>query len=170
MVKHTPPVEKPHATPKATASLYGSASVERPYVCPYESCDKAYIHEYKLNLHLRREHPGHNTEENGKSAPTVDHANEEASDQEAYIVKGSAGKNSKRSKPNLKSHLPPAKVQRKSSALAPANPPIVKRQMPIKQMYEEDSEETEEDRDNVEEDRWRYQEVNGDDEETEDEE
>lgn len=170
MVKHTP-VEKPHTTPKATASAYGSGSVERPYVCPYESCDKAYIHEYKLNLHLRREHPGHNSEENGnRPAAAVDHATEEASDHELYIPKGAARKKSKRSKPNLKSHAPPAKVQKKSSALAPTNPRTIKKQWPTREAYEEDSEETEEDRDNVEEDGWRYQQVNGDDEETEDEE
>ncbi|KAK8697663.1 hypothetical protein V6N13_113802 [Hibiscus sabdariffa] len=40
-------------TPKSTGGAYGSASSNRPY----EGCEKAYIHEYKLKLHLRREHP-----------------------------------------------------------------------------------------------------------------
>ncbi|WOL00876.1 hypothetical protein Cni_G09589 [Canna indica] len=169
IVKHTAPVEKPHSTPKATAAAYGSASVERPYVCPYEGCEKAYIHEYKLNLHLRREHPGHNSEENGKSAPAVDHAADEASDQELFVAKSGVGKNQKRSKSNSKQQMPPAKV-RKGQTLPPTTTLTVKKPWPSKEMYEEDSEETEEDRDNVEEDGWRYQEVtNGDDEETEDE-
>ncbi|RRT78245.1 hypothetical protein B296_00027342 [Ensete ventricosum] len=174
MVKHTTPVEKPHTTPKSSAAAYGSGSAERPYVCPYEGCGKAYIHEYKLNLHFRREHPGHNLEENGKPSPAVDQAAEEGSDQEVYLAKRSVGKNSKRSKPNLTPQMPPTKVSnRKGTSSAPkkSTPVVVKKQPPSKEMYEEDSEETEEDQDNVEEDGgWRHQEVNGDDEETEEEE
>ncbi|KAG1331109.1 Zinc finger transcription factor YY1 [Cocos nucifera] len=170
-MKHVPPAEKLHSTPKTPAAAYGSASSERPYACPYEGCGKAYIHEYKLNLHLRREHPGHNSEENGKHAPAADHAMDEASDQDAYIVKRSVGKNNKRSsKTNLVQKMPPAKmVKRKGSNLASVNVSSVKKQWSSKEVYEEDSEETEEDRDNVEEDGWRYQGTNGDDEETEDE-
>ncbi|GBG91506.1 hypothetical protein CBR_g52462 [Chara braunii] len=33
-----------------------SAAGERPFGCPFEGCGKRYIHEYKLNLHLRKEH------------------------------------------------------------------------------------------------------------------
>ncbi|URE30252.1 Zinc finger protein [Musa troglodytarum] len=174
MVKHTTPVEKPHTTPKSSAAAYGSGSAERPYVCPYEGCGKAYIHEYKLNLHFRREHPGHNSEENGKPSPAVDQAAEEGSDQEVYLAKRSVGKNSKRSKPNLTPQMPPAKASnRKGTSSTPkkSTPVVVKKQLPSKEMYEEDSEETEEDHDNAEEDEgWRRQEVNGDDEETEEEE
>ncbi|CAL9099897.1 unnamed protein product [Musa textilis] len=166
MVKHAPPVEKPH-TSKAAAAANGSASAERPYACPYEGCEKAYIHEYKLNLHLRKEHPGHNSEENGKPAPVVGHGLEEASDQEVYITKG--GKNSKRSKPSVAPQMPPAKITNRKGNSVPTNMPAVKKQWASKDVYEEDSEETEEDRDNAEEDGWRYQ-MNGDDEETEDEE
>ncbi|KAG1369910.1 putative Zinc finger transcription factor YY1 [Cocos nucifera] len=169
-IKHTAAADKLHNTPKTPAVAYGSASSDRPYACPYEGCGKAYIHEYKLNLHLRREHPGHNSEENGKHAPAADHAMDEASDQDAYIAKGGVGKNNKRSKPNHVQKMPPAKVpNRKDSNLAHANVSTVKKQWARKEVYEEDSEETEEDRDNVEEDGWRYQGVNGDDEETEDE-
>ncbi|URE48774.1 GDP-fucose protein O-fucosyltransferase [Musa troglodytarum] len=166
MGKHAPPVEKPH-TSKAAAAANGSASAERPYACPYEGCEKAYIHEYKLNLHLRKEHPGHNSEENGKPAPVVGHGLEEASDQEVYITKG--GKNSKRSKPSVAPQMPPAKITNRKGNSVPTNMPAVKKQWASKDVYEEDSEETEEDRDNAEEDGWRYQ-MNGDDEETEDEE
>ncbi|XP_074564741.1 zinc finger transcription factor YY1 isoform X1 [Curcuma longa] len=166
-VKHTPAIEKPHTTPKAAATGYSSASVQRPYACPYEGCEKAYIHEYKLNLHFKREHPGHNSEENNKAAAAAEQGMEEGSDQEAYVARGARGKNAKRSKPNPTSQLPPAKVKRK--VIPPTLPPVKKQQWPSKDVYEEDSEETEEDRDNVEGDGWRYQEVNGDDEETEDE-
>ncbi|KAG6479608.1 hypothetical protein ZIOFF_063076 [Zingiber officinale] len=170
-VKHTPAIEKPHTTPKATATGYSLASVQRPYACPYEGCEKAYIHEYKLNLHFKREHPGHNSEENNKAAAIAEQGMEEGSDPEAYVTRGARGKNAKRTKPNPTSQLPPAKVKRKASNVVPPTlPPIKKQQWPSKDVYEEeDSEETEEDRDNVEGDGWRYQEVNGDDEETEDE-
>ncbi|WOL02343.1 hypothetical protein Cni_G11062 [Canna indica] len=169
MVKHITTVEKPHTTPKTTAAAC-SASAERPYACPYEGCEKAYIHEYKLNLHFRREHPGHNSEENGKLAPAVEHATEEGSDQEVYAAKGGVGRNPKRSKASLTSQMPPAKINWKGSSLTPKTLPVVKKQWPIREMFEEDSEETEEDHNNAEEDGWRFQEANGDDEETEDEE
>eukprot|EP00898_Chlorokybus_atmophyticus_P001872 jgi/Chlat1/2686/Chrsp180S02858 len=29
---------------------------ERPFECPFSSCQKRYMHEYKLNLHLKKEH------------------------------------------------------------------------------------------------------------------
>ncbi|XP_042482715.1 zinc finger transcription factor YY1-like [Macadamia integrifolia] len=166
MMKNNPPSDKlPNAT-KPSAVNYGSASTDRPYACPYEGCDKCYIHEYKLNLHLKREHPGHYAEENGKNDLDNDHEVDEASDQDAY---GGNGKNSKRRKPNrpvLK--MPPLKIQlQKPSNVAAPNLNMVKKQWPTKEMYEEDdSEETEEDRDNVE-DGWRYTENNEDDEETE---
>lgn len=154
------------------ATTYASTSTDRPYTCPYEGCDKAYIHEYKLNLHLRREHPGHFKEDNAKTAqPTADHDMDEVSDhRDAFAAKRSNNdKKQRRSKPKLK--LPPAKVApRKSSIVSPA----MKKQWQVKEeVYnddeeEEDSEETEEERerDNVMEG-WRYAEQDEDDEETE---
>ncbi|XP_028547672.1 uncharacterized protein LOC114578564 [Dendrobium catenatum] len=61
---------RPHEKPNnaAKAPVLNSASSDRPYVCPFAGCEKAYIHEYKLNLHLRKEHPGHNPEEGYKTA------------------------------------------------------------------------------------------------------
>ncbi|KAM0947355.1 putative transcription factor C2H2 family [Dioscorea sansibarensis] len=174
VAKHTPPATKIQGTPKIPASAYGSASSDRPYVCPYEGCGKDYIHEYKLNLHLRREHPGHNSEENGKHAAagaTADHDMDEASDQDAYIAKPTGGKNSKR-KPSAVQKVLPTKVanQRGTMTSTPSTTaaPVAKKQWPSQLMYEEDSEETEEEQDNGEEG-WRYQEAVGDDEETEDE-
>ena len=60
--------------------------------------------------------------------------------------------------------MPPSKVPKhKGPSLTPTNIGTVKRQWPIKDMCEEDSEETEEDRENTEND------DDDDDEETEDE-
>ncbi|KAK8916954.1 hypothetical protein KSP39_PZI023240 [Platanthera zijinensis] len=156
---------KLHITPKPPAAVHtGSASSDRPYACPYEGCGKAYIHEYKLNLHLRKEHPEHNSQENGKIAiaPSTDHDMDEASDHDAHAKKaGGGGKNSKRSKSNPMQQFPPTKpAERKApTTLVPANIFAAKIQWVPKSPLQEDSEETEEDRDDAE----------NDDEETEDE-
>ncbi|GMH27590.1 hypothetical protein Nepgr_029433 [Nepenthes gracilis] len=170
--KYPPPVEKPVKTPKPAAGTSVSASSDRPFACPYEGCEKAYIHEYKLNLHLRREHPGHYADENAKAAHPNNGDNEmdEGSDQEAYAGKRVNGKSSKQSKPKPNMRLPPSKIsRRKGSSVSPANLNMVKKHWPVKdEAYEEeDSEETEEDRDSGE-DGWRYGDNNyDDDEETE---
>ncbi|KAI3445609.1 hypothetical protein Pfo_002274 [Paulownia fortunei] len=166
--KYTPPTEKPVKAPKSSTGASGPASSERPYACPYEGCEKAYIHEYKLNLHLRREHPGHFPDENAKNTqPNNENEMDEGSDLDAYAGKRSNGKIQKqnRPKPNLK--LPPSKVpQRKSSTASTGNLNVVKKPWPSKEeMYDdEDSEETEEERDNMGEG-WRYGENNEDDDE-----
>lgn len=167
--RYATPPERITKTPKPPAGVYGSASSERPYACPYEGCEKAYIHEYKLKLHLKREHPGHMSDENAENATTnADNEMDEGSDQDAYAGKRVNGKSQKKSraKPNLK--MPPAKVtQRKSSTPSPATLNVVRKQQwtPKEEVYEEeDSEETEEDRDNVE-DGFRYGENNEDDDE-----
>ncbi|KAL7157334.1 hypothetical protein ABFS83_02G071000 [Erythranthe nasuta] len=191
--KYTPPApEKPVKTPKSSTGPSGPASSERPYGCPYEGCEKAYIHEYKLNLHLRREHPGHFPDENAKNTQINNNVNinnnnnnnnenemmDEGSDLDAYAGKRRAQKQS-RPKPNIK--MPPSKVvpHRKNNSSAPTvNLSVVKKPWPAKEeVYEdEDSEETEEERDNNINnnnnntgDGWRYGENNNedDDEETE---
>ncbi|XVE94130.1 hypothetical protein REPUB_Repub01dG0254800 [Reevesia pubescens] len=168
VTKYATPPEKITKPPKATGGAYGSASSDRPYACPYEGCEKAYIHEYKLKLHLRREHPGHMSDENAENAtPNADYEMDEASDQDAYAgkrVNGKVQKQQSRAKPNLK--MPPAKIARRKGLSPPATLPVPKKQWPTKEeVYEEeDSEETEEDRDNVE-DGWRYGENNEDDDE-----
>ncbi|PKI74867.1 hypothetical protein CRG98_004639 [Punica granatum] len=172
--KYTPPVEKPPKVSKPSSGAYGSASSDRPYACPYEGCEKAYIHEYKLKLHLRREHPGHMAEENPEGTPAAhnpDHDMDEASDQETYIAKRACnGKNPKQSRAKSRAKVAPAKAtKRKASSPTPTPVAVVKKPWPVKEeMYEEeDSEETEEDRENME-DGWRYTEHNEeDDEETE---
>lgn len=172
VVKYTPAVEKPPKVSKPSSGAYGSASADRPFACPYEGCEKAYIHEYKLKLHLRREHPGHMAEENPESAPAAahnpDHEMDEASDPEAYVVKRTSnGKNSKQSKSKHSVRAPPTKAaKRKASSPTPTPVAMVKKSWPVREeMYgEEDSEETEEDRENVE-DGWRYTENHEDDDE-----
>ncbi|XP_052179808.1 zinc finger transcription factor YY1 isoform X2 [Diospyros lotus] len=169
--KYSQPPEKVSKTSKASASsAYGSASSDRPYSCPYEGCDKAYIHEYKLNLHLRREHPGHLLEDNAKNpqSAAIDNDLDEGSDHDAYAGrKRGSSKVQKQSKSKANLKLPPTKVARKGSTVSPANmnTAAAKKPWPVKEeIYEEDSEETEEDRDNVE-DGWRYAENNEDDDE-----
>nr|XP_043629498.1 zinc finger transcription factor YY1 isoform X2 [Erigeron canadensis] len=171
------PVEKPPPKPPkvaASPTTYATASPHRPYACPYEGCGKAYIHEYKLNLHLRREH-GH-PEDNPKNTPRTknnDADMDAGSDHDGYAVKRGNTKSQKQShpKPNIK--LPPAKaVKRKappSAAGATKKQPWPVAGQPVHE--EDDSEETEEDR----EDGWRYGDGDrddnddDDDEETEDE-
>lgn len=41
--------DKPQNVPK-------TPSAERPYACSYKGCEKNYIHEYKLNLHIAKDH------------------------------------------------------------------------------------------------------------------
>ncbi|KAH7681042.1 Alpha-SNAP protein [Dioscorea alata] len=153
--KHAP-VEKLHYNPKPASIVYTPAPPDRPYACPYEGCGKAYIHEYKLNLHLKREHPGHNSEENRKQVSTMTRAIDDASDPDAHVVKGGSSKKSISKISN-----------RKSLTLDSRNLDIAKKPW-TETKVEEDSEETEEDRDNVEDTIWRYRE-NEEDEETEDE-
>ncbi|KAK1415707.1 hypothetical protein QVD17_31492 [Tagetes erecta] len=159
VVEKPPPITKP---PKVTATTYATASSDRPYACPYEGCEKAYIHEYKLNLHLRREHPGHLPEENPKTTPrnktNTDLDIDAGSDHDGqYAVKRGNTKSQKSSRPKPNIKLPPAKVVKRKTPPAATNAakkqpwPVVVR--PAQE--EEDSEETEEDRDNGE-DGWRY--------------
>ncbi|KAG6780180.1 hypothetical protein POTOM_013034 [Populus tomentosa] len=172
VVRYATPPERILKNPKPPSGVYGSASSDRPYICPYEGCEKDYIHEYKLKLHLRREHPDHMADENAENANSnADNEMDEASDQDAYGGKRVNGKSQKhsRTKPNLKT--PPVKIrQRKGSSSSPATLNVVKKPWPVKgDIYEEDSEETEEeDHDNAE-DGWRYGGNEDDDEETEDE-
>ncbi|XP_071707555.1 zinc finger transcription factor YY1-like [Rutidosis leptorrhynchoides] len=169
MIVETPiqiqPLQKPLPKPtKPSPTTYASASSNRPYACPYKICQKAYIHEYKLNLHLRREHPGHFQEENPKNA--LENEMDVGSDRDSHWAKS---QKQKRPKPNVK--LPPAIVIQHKASMA--NVPVVasvkKNQQPwpvVRDMNEdEDSEETEEDRDNGE--RWGYGADEDDDEETE---
>ncbi|KAI3744589.1 hypothetical protein L1987_57673 [Smallanthus sonchifolius] len=170
---HIQPIEKPpQKSTKALTTSYTSASSDRPYACPYERCEKAYIHEYKLNLHLKREHPGHFPEENTKNA----HENEmdAGSDHDGHMVKRANLKPHKQNRPKPDLKPPPAKAVKQKGPFVNHVLTSVTNNQPWgmgKDLYEEeDSEETEEDRDNGE-DRWGYGNINNDedddDEETE---
>uniref|UniRef100_A0A0A9D1Z0 C2H2-type domain-containing protein n=1 Tax=Arundo donax TaxID=35708 RepID=A0A0A9D1Z0_ARUDO len=155
-MNHSAPDHRHHKTVKVSATP-PAPSAERPYACPYDGCNKAYIHEYKLNLHLRKEHPNHDQD-------TVA--------QVAASSKGTMSKNSQRSKPSITAKMPLPKIPKRRGYAAPS--PAVnipeEPQWPRKVLYEDDSEETEEEGDNVE-DGWRYNRAaSSDDEETEDEE
>ncbi|CAM6088274.1 unnamed protein product [Calypogeia fissa] len=62
--------------------------VEKPFVCPFEGCDKRYIHEYKLNLHLKNAHMINEVVEEefrpGRVVAQVEDEIEDDSDQDAY--------------------------------------------------------------------------------------
>lgn len=168
--KYAPPVEKPVKTPKSSSAACGPPAVDRPHKCPYKGCVKSYIHEYKLNLHFRNNHPGHFPEENTRAAQsTADNEMDEGSDQDTYSARRGNGKIQKQSRPKPSLKQPPLKVARKSSSSASqVNLSISKKPWPLKEenYNEEDSEETEEERDEVG-DGWRYGENDDDDEETE---
>ena len=151
-MNHKPP-DHHHQKPVKSSATPPAPSADRPYVCPYDGCDKAYIHEYKLNLHLRKEHPHH--------------------DQDAAAqVASSKGTMSKthRSKPNITAEMsPPKKHKGGYTTPSPAVHVPKEHQLPRQVLYEDDSEETEEERDNAEDGR-RYRAASSNDEETEDEE
>ena len=150
VMNHHSQRDHPHSTvqPLATQPV---PSANRPYVCPYDGCAKAYIHEYKLNLHLKKEHPNHYAHAGVEAGPS---------------------KKSRRRKPNLTPNMLLPKIPKRSGYTAPSpaiNPE--EHQWPRKVLYEEDSEETEEEGDNLDAGGLRYRAAssNDDDEETEDE-
>ncbi|WVZ95722.1 hypothetical protein U9M48_041451 [Paspalum notatum var. saurae] len=165
-----PPPERPQSAPKASAQATTNFA-DRPYVCPYEGCDKAYIHSYKLNLHLKTQHPEHGQEENGRLGTSSGrHAVNEPAYQYSYAEVGDIPANPKRSKTNPGHRAHSSKTySAKISSAVPSNAGGVKNQWSAgKVKYEDDSEETEEDGGNNIEDGWRYG-NNANDEETPDE-
>lgn len=189
-VKHNPPTEKPLTTSKTPASslvYVGPATPARPYECPYEGCDKAYIHEYKLNLHLKREHPNHTNEEmdayNNKFSATNGSSKRFATPSPVNPLTVGEGRGKEKSKPNLTAQMVPAKaidINQKISefGLGPRTSLGGAKQVWTgKEVYEEEEEEEEEEDSEETEDAegngevgWGYGEGrNGDDEETEDE-
>uniref|UniRef100_J3LDQ7 C2H2-type domain-containing protein n=2 Tax=Oryza brachyantha TaxID=4533 RepID=J3LDQ7_ORYBR len=130
-------------------------SADRPYVCPYDGCAKAYIHEYKLNLHLKKEHPNHYQDAGAQTASSKSHMSK------------------RRKKPVLTTKMPLPKIPKRRGYTAPYQPVSVveEHQWPNNNvLYEDDSEETEEEGENAE-DGARYRAASSDDdEETEDEE
>lgn len=194
-VKHTPPAEKPQMTASktpASLSVYvGPATPARPYECPYEGCDKAYIHEYKLNLHLKREHPNHTNEEmdayNNKFSATNGSSKRFTTPSPINPITMGEGRGKEKSKPNMTAQTAPAKVininQKISEFRSGPRTSLGggKQVWTGKGVYEEEEEEEEEEDSEETEDAegnggtngevgWGYGDVrNGDDEETEDE-
>ncbi|BAF16329.1 zinc finger transcription factor YY1 [Oryza sativa Japonica Group] len=168
--KPTTPAATKTTTPASTKPTTPAPTsfAERPYVCPYDGCGKAYIHSYKLNLHLKTQHPEHGQEENGRiAAHASEHAVNDRANQYNYAEIVDLAPNPKRSKTNS-GHKTPSSNKAynvKISSVLPADISGVKNQWPGK--YEDDSEETEEDQGNNIEDGWRYGNQNADDEETE---
>lgn len=158
------PQEKPNCAAKVPA--LNSASSERPYVCPFAGCEKAYIHEYKLNLHLRKEHPGHNPEECYKlTSANVDQWFDDLNEQDSLL---NNNRYSKRAKTSMSRKLPRAKfAKQRGSSPTPVVSNDAQKRRPSKEL-DEDSEETE-DQEEEDDDGWRFLEANRDDEETEDE-
>ena len=139
------------------AVMRRSPSSERPYVCPYDGCGKDYIHKYKLNLHLKTQHQGHNSGGGSRLGPRVDNATYEASDQDIYIAEGGVAKNAKRKKPSFLDEMPPARLpHQRGMPLPPANISTIVQQSPIQEMYEEDSDETEDEYDYIVQHRPSY--------------
>uniref|UniRef100_A0A7N0RFW3 C2H2-type domain-containing protein n=1 Tax=Kalanchoe fedtschenkoi TaxID=63787 RepID=A0A7N0RFW3_KALFE len=142
---------------------------------PYGGCDEAYTHEYKLNLHLRNQHPTHFSDEKIDNNAPQDEADEQ-SGQNVHNSKRGSSKRQKLSKsqPTKSDAKTSSSKSAKRKASMPAAAAIVKKPWPVKEepSMEEDSEETEEDRDNTEAG-WKYQNNmnmdDEDDEETEDE-
>ncbi|KAK1413780.1 hypothetical protein QVD17_35563 [Tagetes erecta] len=144
------PVEKPFQ--KSTKALTGSY-----YTCPYKGCEKSYTHEYKLNIHLKREHHIEYPEEKTKNAP--ENGMDAGSDHGGHTVKLVNSKSEKQNRPKPYVKSPPAKVlKQKASSVDHALTSVVKMQPwpMVKDLYqEENSEETKEDYDNGE-DQWGY--------------
>ncbi|GJM94303.1 hypothetical protein PR202_ga10939 [Eleusine coracana subsp. coracana] len=170
-VQHTPPPLPPPPPERLQSTMKSSTPTtssyaERPFVCPYEGCDKAYIHCYKLNLHLKTMHPEHGQEENGKHTGSGQH---DPTYQYNYAEVGDIVPNPKRSKMSSAHKSSSSRVYNvKVSNAMPADISGVKNQWSGKATYEDDSEETEEDRGNNLEGGWQYGD-NADDEETQDE-
>ncbi|KAL2642411.1 hypothetical protein R1flu_009998 [Riccia fluitans] len=146
-----------------------SVPVEKPFGCPFEGCSKRYIHEYKLNLHLKSAHMVHDAYEDG-SRPG------RASESEEDVEEGADQDVAEYEEPGLRYYeQPPSKVT--------PNPPSKKRggskasskgrNLVARNDAAEDSEETEDDNENMEEEDDTEQMAgrsvrDDDDEETED--
>ena len=150
----TPPlVERESVNPRILTPIVGVATLDKPFSCPYEGCNKFYKHEYKLSLHLRREHAGLAYEENEKQVRTsdvedeMDEGSEHDEDVGKFGIINSSGRGKLRiiSKPS-----PGSSLKRKHSSVAAvdlnikANPkaPIGRGGLFAKEESEEDSEKT----------------------------
>ncbi|KAK8966588.1 hypothetical protein KSP40_PGU005995 [Platanthera guangdongensis] len=142
----------------AKATAVCSQSSDRPFGCPFPDCGKTYLHVYKLNLHLKTQHPTHNPEKSEKLDGSGD----------ARIVKSSASmSNSKRGRTDPARKILPAKVaKRRGSNHAAVASNDARKHRPGDEL-DTDSEETEGE---VDENGWRYLYTSRDDEDIEEDE
>lgn len=183
-----PPIERELMIPKMLSVASTSINLERPFACHFEGCEKRYIHEYKLNLHLRKEHA--QEENNEEAARAGRHGDgeediDEGSDRE-FTHTGKVGviRGSGRGKLRIISKSSSSKSsKRKRSSAAPVDLNLKvqggsrsgrrKEVAMRKELHHADSEETEEEdqEDTEEEDLGRMMQMRmtyEDDEETED--
>lgn len=140
-------LEKEIRVQKIAAATSVSTNLERPFACHHEGCDKRYIHEYKLNLHLRKEHANDNHA--GQAARPGRHADWENYVEEAPRSSGQ-GKSRAISKPTTLKSAKPARsgmVRVDLNMKVPGvSRPGVRKEVPKKEIHA-DSEETEEEDD-----------------------
>ncbi|KAG0623332.1 hypothetical protein M758_3G166100 [Ceratodon purpureus] len=164
---------------------------DRPFACPHPGCTKRYIHEYKLNLHLRSSHPDENLEYEGTPVGRGDSDGEDDIDEgsmQGNTARGSASKGSGKGK--LKIIPKRAAVEPKRKKGKKVQPEVdlnLRMRLPSEPSYwgggqvkqtapaHDDSEETEEDdAENTEDEGYKYYQGRGgerslvDDEDTED--
>jgi hypothetical protein len=173
--------EREVITPKPVApSRPDTSAQERPFACPHEGCTKRYIHEYKLNLHLRNAHLDEELENE-----RLQHE-KQGSDGDGEEVAGGSyeevppvrppGRSSGKGKLCVSSKISASKVKRKrptgSAQRVPSTIKVPTAAKPLKQPSRGDSEETEdEDGEDDADNHWqRMQRIIPleDDEETED--
>ena len=178
-------IPKPKSWPRQDSN-----ALDRPFACPHPGCTKRYIHEYKLNLHLRSSHADENLEYAESPVGRGDSDGEDDIDDgniQGNPARGSAAKGSgkgklkiipKREAVETKRRKGSKKVQKEvdlSLRMRLPNDPNfwgggqVKQTAPVRQ----DSEETEEDAENTEDEGYKYyqgreQRGMADDEDTED--
>ncbi|KAG6547882.1 hypothetical protein Mapa_010702 [Marchantia paleacea] len=155
------------------------SSVEKPFGCPFEGCSKRYIHEYKLNLHLKSAHMVHDIYEDGSRPGRGSEGEddvEEVSDQDmreyeepvqryyepppSKVGQPSSKKRGSRAPSKGKLRIiekPPAKSAKRKRPAGPTTmklnikPPSAGRNVVARKEIAEDSEETEDENENTEE-------------------
>jgi len=170
---------KPKSVPPPRQTDLSSAS-DRPFACPHPGCTKRYIHEYKLNLHLRNSH----ADENLEFEERVDSDGEDDIDEGFTPASRTPARGSGRGKLKIIPKREPVETKQKKRGkmqkevdlnlrMRVSNEPTYYGGGPVKQAAP-DSEETEEDdAENTEDEGFRYYQSRGDrnmvdDEDTED--
>lgn len=99
------------------------ATLDRPFVCPYEGCGKQYKHVYKLNLHLKGVHAAEEEQQQEERAARgsegeedVDNSSDRDRDRDPTF--GERGKGSDKGKVKVTAKAPPTKRKR-----PPTKPP-----------------------------------------------